>query len=334
MIPANHPADPAPIEKRLLGQTPLMVSRAVLGTMTFGSQVDAETAGKMVDLCHERGVNFIDTANVYNSGRSEDIVGAVLRGRRDQFVLATKAGIRVGESPDDTGLSKAAIIKALEASLRRLQTDYVDLFYLHQPDPATPLEESLSAVEELVRAGKVRHVGASNFAAWQHCKMLGLNERGVGPRVNVGQPMYNLFARGIEQEFLPACRALGIATVVYNPLAGGLLTGKQKSESPLPGTRFAQSEAYRNRYWRAENFDAVRELSAAAAQQGRSLISLSLNWIFHHTPVDCVIIGASSLTQLEQNLRALGDGPLAAETLAECDRIWDGLRGPSPKYNR
>src|SRR5262249_535794 len=145
---------------------------------------------------------------------------------------------------------------------------------------------------------------------------------------------YNLLARGIEQELLPACKALGLSTVVYNPLAGGLLTGKQPDKMPLPGTRFANSEAYRNRYWHEANFEAVRGLSDLAAKCERSLISLSLNWIFHHTPVDCVILGASSLAQLEQNLRALEEGPLPAETVEQCDRIWEKLRGPCPKYNR
>jgi aryl-alcohol dehydrogenase-like predicted oxidoreductase len=322
------------IEKRLLGSTALTVSRAVLGTMTFGMQADATDAVAMVNWCQERGVNFIDTANAYNSGRAEEILGQALRGRRDQFVIATKAGLRMGDGADDSGLSRTALFKANEASLRRLQTDYVDLFYLHQPDPGTPLDESLGALDVLVRAGKIRHVGASNFAAWQHSQLLRLGEMGRGPRVTVGQPMYNLLARGIEQEFLPGCQAMGIATVAYNPLAGGLLTGKHNGETPLPGTRFAQSEAYRNRYWHAANFEAVRELSVLAAQSGRSLVSLSLNWLFHHTPVDCIILGASRLGHLEENLRALEDGPLPLEVVGQCDRIWERLRGPFPKYNR
>jgi 1-deoxyxylulose-5-phosphate synthase len=334
MTTPNLHAHAATMENRPLGRSSLTVSRAVLGTMTFGAQTDAAVATAMVDLCQERGVNFIDTANVYNSGRAEEILGQALRGRRDRFVVATKAGIRVGDGADDTGLSRPALFKAIEASLRRLRTDYVDLFYLHQPDSATPLEESLGALADLVRSGKMRHVGASNFAAWQHCQMLRLDDKGCGPRVSVSQPMYNLLARGIEQEFLPACHALGLATVAYNPLAGGLLTGKQSGETPLPGTRFAQSEAYRDRYWHTANFEAVNELSALAAQQGRSLVSLSLNWLFHHTPIDCIILGASRLGHLEENLRALDEGPLPIDVVSQCDRIWSRLHGPSPKYNR
>ena len=334
MNTATSSAQPGTIEKRTLGATGLSVSRAVLGTMTFGSQADAAAAEAMVNLCRERGVNFLDTANVYNGGKSEEILGEILKGRRDKFVLATKAGIKVGDSPEDSGLSRAAILRQCERSLSRLKTDYVDLFYLHQPDANTPLEESLGALEELIKAGKVRHAAASNYAAWQHSQMLCMHEKGHGPRIGVSQPMYNLLARGIEQEFLPACQALKIATVAYNPLAAGLLTGKQKGDAPLPGTRFAQSEVYRNRYWHKGNFQAVQELSELAARNGRSLVSLSLNWILHHTPVDCIILGASKVSQLEENLNAFPDGPLSPEAVAQCDEIWNELRGPAPKYNR
>jgi aryl-alcohol dehydrogenase-like predicted oxidoreductase len=258
----------------------------------------------------------------------------VLRGRRNRFILATKAGIRNGDGIHDAGLSRAAITKAIEASLRRLQTDYLDLFYLHQPDPKTPLEETLGTLDELVRAGKARHVGASNYAAWQHCQMFRLADAGRKPAANVAQVMYNLLARGIEQEFLPACQALDIATIAYNPLAGGLLTGKQPANAPLPDTRFARDEHYRRRYWHDANFQAVTELAALSKQQRRSLVSLSLNWLLHHTPIDCVILGASRLAHLEENLRALDDGQLPQEAVAQCDRIWESLRGPSPKYNR
>jgi aryl-alcohol dehydrogenase-like predicted oxidoreductase len=334
MTKANAQTNAGIMSRRCLGDTSLTVSRAVLGTMTFGGQTDAAAAAAMVNLCEERGINFLDTANVYNQGRAEEILGQVLRGRRDGFILATKAGIRAGDGADDTGLSRAAIVKAIEASLRRLQTDHVDLFYLHQPDPKTPLDETLGTLDELVRAGKTRHVGASNFAAWQHCQMLRLADSGSRPRVTVAQPMYNLLARGIEQEFLPACQALGLATVAYNPLAGGLLTGKQPTSAPLPDTRFARDEIYRRRYWHDANFEAVTELSALAKQHGRSLVSLSLNWLLHHTPIDCVILGASRLAHLEENSRSLNDGPLPQEAVAQCDRIWEHLRGPSPKYNR
>ena len=168
---------------------------------------------------------------------------------RDKIVLASKVGNKMGDGPEESGLSRSAIVRQVEASLRRLQTDYLDLYYLHQPDYNTPHQESLETIESLVRQGKVRCVGTSNFASWQHCRLLWLAEnRGARP-ASVAQPMYNLISRGIEQEFVPMCREFGVSIVAYNPLAGGLLTGKQTSKTPLAGTRFAQNAGYRDRYW-------------------------------------------------------------------------------------
>lgn len=323
------------METRTLAGTKLSVSRLCLGTMTFGAQVDRRAAASMLDVCLERGINFVDTANAYNKGGSETIVGQVLRGRRDKVVLASKVGIRAGDEPHDIGLSRRTIQHQIEASLRRLQTDYLDLYYLHQPDESTPLEETLAAFDELVRQGKVRYVAASNYAAWQVCRMHWLAERsGLQPPA-VTQPMYNLLARGIEQEFLPMCRALGVSTVAYNPLAGGLLTGKHRADKPpASGTRFDANPAYQGRYWHPENFEAVAHLKAAAQAEGRSLVSLALAWLLHHTPVDCVILGASTLDQLAANLAAAEQGPCSSETLAACDEAWRIVRGISPVYNR
>lgn len=322
------------METRKLGKTNLNVSRVCLGTMTFGAQADEKTSLEMVNMCLDRGVNFFDTANVYNAGASETILGKAMQGRRDRFVIATKAAGKMGDAPDQSGLSRAAIHRAIEDSLRRLQTDYVDLYYLHWPDYTVPFEETLDTCGELVRNGKVRHLAVSNFASWQVCQMLWLADRKTQPAVAVTQPMFNLLARGIEQELLPMCRALGVATVVYNPLAGGLLTGKQKFESPLPGTRFDLMKTYLDRYWHEANFSALQDLSAAARAGNRSLVSLALNWVLHHSPVDCMILGASKLTHLHENLAAVADGPLSPETVAACDRVWERLRGPTPKYNR
>lgn len=322
------------MERRKLGQSDLLVSRVALGTMTFGAQVDEATALAMVDRYLERGHNFIDTANVYNAGAAEQIVGKALKGRRDRVVLASKVGIRMGDGADERGLSPRAIRHGAEASLRRLGTDHLDLFYLHQPDPETPLEDSLGALEELVREGKVRVVGASNYASWQVCRMLWLAERSGWRPVDVVQPMYNLIARGVEDEFLPMCARFGLATVAYNPLAGGLLTGKHRPEGPPPGTRFDRMPAYRDRYWHAANFEAVDELAAASAAAGRSLVSVALGWLLHHTPTDCVVVGASSPGQLEENLAAAEEGPLEAETLPACQRVGAVLRGPTPRYYR
>jgi len=323
------------MEMRVLSGTDLTVSRLCLGTMTFGAQVDESEAASMIDVAFDAGINFIDTANVYNAGASETILGRVLGGRRERVVLATKVGIKTGERPGDVGLSRATIRLQIEESLRRLRTDFVDLYYLHTPDPATPLEKTLSALDELVREGKVRHVGASNFAAWQICRMQWLAETGGWPAMRITQPMYNLLARGVEQEFLPMCRSLGVSIVAYNPLAGGLLTGKHRlAEGPAAGTRFDRMPAYQDRYWRAENFEAVSRLEAAAERDGRSLISLALGWLLHHTSVDCAVIGASSVGQLVANLQAADEGPCSPDALAACDAVWPIIRGVSPTYSR
>jgi len=322
------------METRTLGKTNLRVSRVCLGTMTFGAQTDEATALEMMNRSLDRGVNFIDTANVYNAGASEAILGRALKGRRDRVVLASKVAGKMGADPDQSGLSMAAIIRAVEDSLKRLQTDYLDLYYLHWPDYTVPFEESLDAVGRLVREGKVRHVGVSNFASWQMVRLLWLAEQRKLPPVEVTQPMYNLLARGIEAELLPMCREFGIGTVIYNPLAGGILTGKQTFEAPLAGTRFDKNQAYLDRYWHEQNFSALQDLSNAARESGRTLVSLALNWALHHTPVDSVIIGASKIVHLEENLRAAEEGALSSEAVASCDRVWARLRGPSPKYNR
>jgi aryl-alcohol dehydrogenase-like predicted oxidoreductase len=302
--------------------------------MTFGSQVDEPSAAAMLEVCLERGINFVDTANAYNGGKSEEIVGNILRGRRSQVVLASKVGIATGQGPDEQGLSHAAIAKGVEDSLRRLKTDYLDIYYLHQPDYATPLEESLVAIDELVRSGKVRFVGASNYAAWQLCQMLSIAERGGLQPVRLVQPMYNLLSRGIEQELLPMCRQFQLTTIAYNPLAGGLLTGKHPRQAWLPGTRFEGSVAYRNRYWHEANFAAIDALRQTAEELNCLLAAFSLRWLLYHTSIDCVILGASNREQHLQNLDAADSGPLPAEAVQLCDAQWQILRGPVPQYNR
>jgi aryl-alcohol dehydrogenase-like predicted oxidoreductase len=318
----------------ILPHAGLNVSRLCCGTMTFGDQTDEAAATEIVACCLDHGINFFDTANIYNQGAAETILGRTLQGRRDRVIVASKVAAKMGPAPDEAGLSRAAIFRAVEASLRRLQTDYLDIYYFHWPDYATPLEESLEAMAALVKQGKVRHAGASNYASWQVGRMLSLAERRGLPPVGITQSMYNVLARGIEQEFLPMCREFGLATVIYNPLAGGLLTGKQTFAAPLPGTRFDKSRAYVDRYWHEANFEAVQNLAATAQGCGRSLISLSLAWVLHHSPVDCVVLGASRLAQLQENLRAASEGPLPADAAAACNAAWAKIRGPSPQYNR
>ncbi len=302
--------------------------------MTFGSQVDETAACRIIDYCFDSGINFIDTANVYNRGESERIVGKCLHGRRDRVILASKVRGKMGEASDEIGLSRQAILKAIEDSLRRLKTDYLDLYYLHQPDYDVPMDESLEAMELLVRQGKVRFPASSNYSSWQVCRMLWLAEKERRKPAWITQPMYNLLARGIEQEYLPVTKEFGVSTCVYNPLAGGLLTGKQNRDAPASGTRFDNNQMYLDRYWHPAYFDAVDELRKAADAAGRSMVSLALNWLLHHTPIDCVILGASKLEQLQGNVRSMEDGPLSPETLAACDAAWNKLRGVTPKYNR
>ena len=323
------------MERRTIAKNLPAVHRLVLGTMTFGKQVDEPTAASMIDLCLERGINFIDTANMYVDGESEAILGRLLSGRRDKVVLATKVGNKMGDGPNDAGLSRGAILKQIDASLRRLKTDYVDVYYQHLPDRGTPIDETVAAMNEVVRQGKARLVGASNYSAWQTCRMRWLAESsGLAP-VEVTQPMYNLLARGIEPEFLPMCRALGLSTVVYNPLAGGLLTGKHSAETPpAMGTRFDGNTMYQNRYWHRQNFEAVAHLKQAADRDGRSLISVALGWLLHHTPIDCIILGASSVAQLQANLNAAEDGPCSEPLLAACAEVWEMVRPISPRYLR
>jgi aryl-alcohol dehydrogenase-like predicted oxidoreductase len=323
------------MEYRRLPHTDLDVSRLSFGTMTFGSQTDEAAAVRMVDRCLETGINFLDTANIYNQGRSESILGKALAGRRDRVILATKVRGKMEKASDETGLSRVAIHKALDASLKRLGTDYVDIYYLHQPDDDVPIEETLAAMDEAVRAGKVRYPAVSNYAAWQVCEIHALAAKHGTKPPHISQPMYNLLARGIEEEYLPFCRRFGVAVVPYNPLAGGLLTGKHARErGPISGTRFDGNQMYQDRYWHADYFAAVEELSGITRGAGKTLVELAFQWLLSQPVVDSIILGASRLEQLEENLKACEGGRLDGATLARCDAVWKRLRGITPKYNR
>ena len=323
------------MEFRTLPKTGLRVSRLSFGTMTFGAQADEATAQRMVDCCLDAGINFFDTANIYHRGAAETILGKTLKGRRDRIILASKVRGKMGDAPDEEGLSRAAIHRAIDASLRRLGTDYLDIYYLHQPDYATPIEETLETMEELVRAGKVRFPAISNYAAWQVTEILWICEkRGYLPYF-ISQPMYNLLARGIEEEYLPFCRRFGVAVVPYNPLAGGLLTGKHSRQGgPTPGTRFDGNKMYQDRYWLDDDFAAVEELRSIATEAGRTPVELALQWLLAQPAVDSIILGASRPEQLEENLKAAQARPLDPSVLARCDAVWKRLRGITPKYNR
>jgi aryl-alcohol dehydrogenase-like predicted oxidoreductase len=322
------------VDPIVLSKTGLKVSRLCFGTMTFGGQTDEPTSVQMIERCLDAGLNFFDTANAYTGGTSETMLGRALKGHRHRVILASKVSNKVGDAPDQKGLSRPAIRRCLDESLQRLDTDYLDLYYMHLPDYSTPIEESLAALDELVKEGKIRHAAQSNYAAWQVVEMQCIAGKNQYQPVVVSQPMYNLLARGIEQEFLPMSKAFGIANVVYNPLAGGLLTGKHNAAEPISGSRFDKNKMYLDRYWHQDDFSAVEAVRDISQKSGRSMVSLALCWLLHHTSIECVILGASKLEQLNQNLAAAEEGPLDQETLAALDRVWERLRGVTPKYNR
>lgn len=323
------------MEYRNLKHTDLKVSRVSFGTMTLGSQADEAAARRMVERCLDVGINFFDTANIYNKGQAETLLGKMLAGKREKVILATKVRGKMGEGPEESGLSRGAIHKAIDASLRRLGTDYVDLYYLHQPDYDVPIEETLAAIAELVRAGKVRYPAVSNYAAWQVAEIFCISEEKGYPPPRISQPMYNLLARGIEEEYIPFCKHFEIAVVPYNPLAGGLLTGKyNKERNTKAGGRFDNNAMYQDRYWHEDYFAAVDELTGIARDAGKNLVELSLQWLLSQPHVDSIILGASRMEQLEENLRACQGSRLDEATLARCDDVWKRLRGITPKYNR
>ena len=322
------------IPKIALKHTDLEVSRFCFGTMTFGKPLDQAGATQLVNRSIDAGINFFDTANVYQKGVAETMLGHAIKGKRDRLVIASKVHGKMGDAPDQQGLSRKAIVRAVDESLERLGTDYLDLYYFHMPDYKVSIEESMQAMESLVKQGKVRYPAQSNFASWQVVETLWIAKDRGWQAPYVSQPMYNLLARGIEQEFLPMCKEFGIPNVVYNPLAGGLLTGKHKQESITPGTRFDDNKMYQDRYWHEQQFRAVEQLRKIAREAGRSLVSLALNWLLHHTASDCVILGASRMEQLNENLATIDDGPLSDDVLKSCDEVWRNLRGPLPYYNR
>ncbi|MGA2080373.1 MAG: aldo/keto reductase [Holophaga sp.] len=322
-----------------LGRTGLKVSEICLGTMTFGAQADEAAAFAILDRAAEAGVNFLDSADGYpmpvtpeTRGRTEEIVGKWLRSRREDFILATKCFARMGPRPWEGGLSRKHILRAVEDSLRRLQTDYIDLYQAHHTDPDTPVDETLRAMDDLVRSGKVRYVGCSNFQAWELCKALWTSDRLGLARFDCVQPRYNLLFRQAEDELLPLCREEEVGVVAYNPMAGGFLTGKYRRDAEAEaGTRFQDfrrvTRIYHERYWHEAQFDAVEALKAHFGPRGKSLAQVALAWILGRPEVTCAILGASRPGQLEETLPATGLS-LDAEDLAACDDAWFSLPRP------
>jgi aryl-alcohol dehydrogenase-like predicted oxidoreductase len=298
-----------------LGRSGLQVSRLCLGTMTFGLQSDEATGVAIMDKAAEAGVDFFDTSDAYplggdlsTRGRTEEIIGRWLPGKRDRFIIATKCFVPMGPAPMDGGNSRKHIMSAVDASLRRLQTDYLDLYQLHGYDQNTPIDETLSALDDLVRAGKVRYIGCSNFLTYQLVRAIGRSETLRLARFDSVQPRYNLLFRQIEREMLPFCAEDGVGVISYNPIAGGLLSGKHNRTGPPPeGSRFTLGYAgpmYQERYWHEQMFETVEEMRKLADDAGVSLVTLSVAWVLANKAITAPIIGASRPDQLDASLAA------------------------------
>ncbi|WP_266375620.1 aldo/keto reductase [Streptomyces canus] len=320
-----------------LPNVPVPLSRLVLGTMTFGDTVDRAGAANMLATALEAGITGVDTANGYAGGESEGILAELLPAHRDRIVLATKAGIPHPDQAGHAPLSAPGLRAALEGSLKRLGTDRVDLFYLHQPDRATPLAETLSTVAEFVAEGKVLALGVSNYAAWQIAELVRVADEVGAPRPVLAQQLHNLLARRIEEEYVEYAAVTGLRTMVYNPLGGGLLTGRHRYEKAPEAGRFADSrlaDMYRQRYWDPRLFDAVAELTRIAEGFGIPLAELALRWLLDRDSTDALLLGGSRTGHLRANLAAAQAGPLPTDVTAACDEVGAGLRGPMPAYNR
>ena len=321
-----------------MGRTGLRVSEICLGTMTFGYQCDEKTSFAIMNKAAEHGVNFIDTADVYpvppsvkTAGRTEEIVGRWLKGQRDRYVLATKCRMKVGPGPNDEGLSRRHIIQAVDDSLRRLQTNYIDLYQPHAFDAETPIEETLRALDDLVRQGKIRYLGCSNYSAWQVALALGVSAAHDWARFDCVQPRYNLLFRDIEAELLPLCRDQGVGVIAYNPLAGGFLTGKYQSlEAPPEKTRFSlgkTGDLYRERYWQQAQLEAVQQLQQYFQPRGKALIQVAIAWVLAQPGITSAIVGASKPDQLDGSLGAV-NLTLDADENDVCNRAWYHLPRP------
>ncbi len=327
-----------------LGRTGLKVSEICLGTMTFGLQTERAQSFAIMDAAAELGVDFFDVADVYpvggtleTVGRTEEYVGDWLAGKREAFVLATKAYNPMGAGPNDSGNSRKHIIAACEASLRRLKTDYIDLYYIHRWDEETPIDETLEAFGDLRRAGKIRYAGCSNTTAWQLMQSLWTASERETLRFDAVQPRYNLLFRNIEAELLPAAAANGVGVVAFNPLAGGVLTGKYKAgEAPREGTRFTLGQAaklYQARYWQDEQLDVVGRLAADVASRGKSITHVALRWVLDQPAITCAIVGASRAEQLRDSLKGV-DITLDPADRTACDAAWFALPRRRPEDER
>ncbi|HSD41413.1 MAG TPA: aldo/keto reductase [Burkholderiales bacterium] len=355
------------MEYRKMGRTGLKVSALCLGTMTFGKQVDEPTSLGIIERALDLGVTFIDTADMYVNGVTEQIVARAIKGKRDSVVLASKGGhvkklapkygeqkisgpidlarpapfrpweAGAGTGPNDMGLSRKHLMQALEGSLRRLGTDYLDLYYAHMPDYDTPLDETLRAMDDMVRQGKVRYIGCSNFRAFQVAKALGISDKQNLARWDFVQPPFNLLARDVEYELLPLCREEGVGVCPFSPMAAGLLSGKyEKDKALLEGARYSLGHwgyTYNKPYWSDANFAAIEQYRKIAAEAGVSLSRFALAWVLANPAITAIVNGSTSIRQLEDNVAAT-DVKLAPATLKACDDVWRSFRVQTVFYGR
>lgn len=309
------------MEYRTLGRSGVKVSPLCLGCMNFGGPTDEDESIRIIHQAIDAGINFIDTANVYNDGVSEQIVGKALKGKRDQVVLATKVHGRMGEGPNDRGNSRFHIMQQVDNSLERLQTDHIDLYQLHRPDPSTPIDEQLSALNDLVRDGKVRYLGTSTFPAWQLCEALWRSDALNLERFVCEQPPYSIFARTIEKRVLRFCQEYGIGVIPWSPLAGGWLTGKYRKGQPLPDESRGDRRDWDLQGTGAQKkLEAVESLLELAEGCGASLSQFSLAWVLANPVVTSPIIGPRTVDQLVDNIGAL-DIEISADVRTSVDDI-------------
>jgi len=312
------------MEFRNLGRSGLKVSEVSLGGNNFGWWADEQTSITVINKALDMGINFIDTADVYDMGRSEEFIGKAVKGKRQQVIIATKVGSPMGEGPNERGVSRYYIMKAVDASLRRLNTDYIDLYYIHWPDPTTPIKESLRALDDLVRVGKVCYIGCSNFAAWQLCEALWTSKINNLESFIVVQPRYNLLARGIEEELVPCCQAYGIGVVPWGPLASGFLTGKyRRGEEISPDMRLLPGRKFTTVYQDVitdANFDKLAKFEAFAKERGHSVGELAIAWLLSRPWLSTIIAGAKNTKQLAENV-AGAEWKLTSDEVAQVDQL-------------
>ena len=313
------------MEYRNLGSSGLKVSVLGLGGNNFGWHIDEQRSGLVINYALELGINFIDTADMYDRGRSEEYIGRTLKGRRTEVLIATKFATPMAEGINDRGGSRWYVMRAVEASLKRLNTDYIDLYQMHRPDPTTPIEETLRALDDLVKAGKVRYIGCSNFPAWELSEALWTSRANHLNSFVTVQPMYNLFERQIEKELVPCCKAHGIGVIPWGPLSGGFLTGKYRRgmEPPAPAPGARASKAFSQLYNTAVtgvNWERLNKLETFAKKRGHTVSELAIAWLLWHPWLSTVIAGATRPEQLDMNV-AGASWKLTAEEVAQVEEI-------------